>query len=180
MYISMSVCVVLKRKGHFNLVSGRRSFGIFIWNTHNYLQSFTFALIMLNTQRQEKTLLSVSNVPFVIQCSDLLLYSAVRIRSAVWRIKCATADRSYSLKLQGLERNGKDPMLWPVKLQIQLSFVEWHSWHSKWTPSVCSIKGSLWPITICNYNCLNIGLFHSSAVFYTFICYQLNEFIHSP
>ena len=69
-------------------------------------------------------------------------------------------------------------MFWPVKLHIQLSIVEWHSWNSKWTTSVCSIKGSLCPITICNYNCLNIGLFHSSAVFYTFICYQ-SEWIHT-
>ena len=33
-------------------------------------------------------------------------------------------------------------------------------------------KRFLCPISFCKYKCLNIGLFHNSAVFYTFICYQ--------
>jgi len=43
--------------------------------------------------------MSVNTVPFVIQCSDVMLCGAVSIRSVVWCIKCGTADRSYSLQL---------------------------------------------------------------------------------
>ena len=40
------------------------------------------------------------------------------------------------------------------------------------TRQLLIIKRSLCHITFCNYKCLNISLFHNSAVFYTSICYQ--------
>ena len=43
---------------------------------------------------------------------------------------------------------------------------------------VYGLKRCLCPITFCNYKCLNIGLFYSSAVFYTSICYQ-SQSIHT-
>ena len=57
--------------------------GIFIRNTHKYLQSFIFAIIMLNTKQQEQTYLPVNKVPFVIDCSDVTLCAAVSIRAVV-------------------------------------------------------------------------------------------------
>jgi hypothetical protein len=38
------------------------------------------------------------------------------------------------------------------------------------------IKRCVCPVVFCNYKCLNIGLFHNSAVFYTFICNEPDWF----
>ena len=41
------------------------------------------------------------------------------------------------------------------------------------------IKRCLCPIAFCNYNCLNIGLYRSSAVFYSFICHKSPTFMQA-
>jgi hypothetical protein len=40
------------------------------------------------------------------------------------------------------------------------------------------IKRCLCHTAFCNCKCFNIGLFHSSTVFYTFICNR-NEYLHA-
>ena len=48
--------------------------------------------------------------------------------------------------------------------------------HSKWTLSIHNTERSLYPVTICNYKCLNIGYFLSSAVYSTFVCHDTEWF----
>jgi hypothetical protein len=45
--------------------------------------------------------------------------------------------------------------------------------------SVYSAKRNMCPVTFCNNKCININLFHSSAISYTFIIVSQNVFLHA-
>lgn len=47
------------------------------------------------------------------------------------------------------------------------------------TGQLLIIKCCLCPVTFCSYKCHNIGLYHNSAVFYTFICNKLTKFLQA-
>ena len=135
--------------------------------TYKHLHRLTFASCLLNNQQREPTLISINTVPSVSYCSSAMLYVLFNCLSIVYLTKLLfPVHHGKDFKLSSVYVKKEHGGIWGRQLTLKLdTFVQ-------------GLKRCLCPITFCNYKCLNIGLIHSSAVFYTSICYQ-SQSIHT-
>jgi hypothetical protein len=138
-----------------------------MFNTYKHLHNLTFVSCLLNNQQHTTTLIFMNSIPSVSYCSTAMLY-------VLFNCLCIV----YLTKLRFPVHHGKDFKLWSVEVKID----HWGMWGRQQTLKletfVYGLERCLCHITFCNCKCLNIGLFHSSAVFYTSLCYQ-SQSIHT-